>query len=371
MKRPLILFLVLSVASLAVAQPQGPFVRPERFREMADRRSPEWLSSAEARAIADTVLAYQFPAGGWCKNQNWNLPPTDAVARERASMRHHMVTDGIGTTIDNGATTNEILFLTHVYAATSDERYREGALRGVRWLLDIQYPNGGWPQFYPPRSDNADNVTHYSDFITFNDDAMVHVMRLLDDVAHRRAPYDALRPSRSLRRQAKRSFRQGVKCILDCQIQRDGHGTVWCMQHNQYTLAPEHARAYELPSFNASGETVGILKLLMDLPRPSRRVRTAVADAVDWLDSHATTDMALEHYRDSTGRFDTRLVPSPGAPRLWARFYDLETEQPFFCDRDGIPRPHLEDIGYERRNGYSWLGKGPQAILDRYEKRKK
>ena len=44
------------------------------------------------------------------------------------------------------------------------------------YLLKAQYPNGGWPQFYP-------NLNGYYKHITFNDDAMIGVMKLLRDVA--------------------------------------------------------------------------------------------------------------------------------------------------------------------------------------------
>ena len=51
---------------------------------------------------------------------------------------------------------------------------------------------------------------------------------------------------------------------------------------------------------------------------------------------------------------------------MWARFYDLETELPYVCDRDGIKKKSLEEIGYERRNGYSWYTDKPQEVLGKY-----
>ena len=55
----------------------------------------------------------------------------------------------------------------------------------------------------------------------------------------------------------------------------------------------------------------------------------------------------------------------------WARFYDLETNRPFFCDRDGIKKYDISEIGHERRNGYSWYNKDGSKVLKRYEKWKK
>ena len=51
---------------------------------------------------------------------------------------------------------------------------------------------------------------------------------------------------------------------------------------------------------------------------------------------------------------------------MWARFYDLINGEPLFCGRDGVPRKHIEDIEYERRNGYSWYGSQPERLIRRY-----
>jgi PelA/Pel-15E family pectate lyase len=50
---------------------------------------------------------------------------------------------------------------------------------------------------------------------------------------------------------------------------------------------------------------------------------------------------------------------------MWARFYELETNRPFFCSRDGIKRFDLSEISDERRNHYSWLGYWPERLLER------
>ena len=54
------------------------------------------------------------------------------------------------------------------------------------------------------------------------------------------------------------------------------------------------------------------------------------------------------------------------ASPIWARFYDLEEELPYVCDRDGVPRRHLEEIGSERRNGYGWYNDSVTPLYARY-----
>ena len=41
--------------------------------------------------------------------------------------------------------------------------------------------------------------------------------------------------------------------------------------------------------------------------------------------------------------------------------------KPFVCDRDGIMRRHLEQIGRERRSGYSWYNYRPAELYPLYE----
>ena len=62
---------------------------------------------------------------------------------------------------------------------------------------------------------------------------------------------------------------------------------------------------------------------------------------------------------------DKRVAEDPSALPLWARFYEIGGNRPIFCDRDGVPKRQLSEIGYERRNGYDWLGHWPQALLEK------
>lgn len=170
----------------------------------------------------------------------------------------------------------------------------------------------------------------------------------------------------AIKQQCRESFDKGIQCILDTQIKKDGVRTVWCAQHDAVTLQPVKARAYELPSFSGD-ESVGIVLLLMSIPHPSAEVIAAVKGAVAWFETHQTIGMRYERYKDEKGERNARLVPSPGSS-VWARFYDLDTGKPFFCDRDGIKRENLNDIGKERRGGYSWYTSSPSKVLKYYTK---
>ena len=73
---------------------------------------------AQNTALADSIVKYQMPSGGWVKNQDWQK------GADLAYMSKCMKT-GIGSTIDNGATTSEMKVLAKVYVETHDKRYRD------------------------------------------------------------------------------------------------------------------------------------------------------------------------------------------------------------------------------------------------------
>ena len=319
---------------------------------------PAFFTTAEAQRIGDQMLIYQRVTGGWPKNIDMAKPMSEA---EKAQVKSEYDRRNDSTT-DNGATTTQMLFLARLWQATGKKAYAKAFCRGVEYLLSGQYENGGWPQFWPMMRD-------YQIHITFNDDAMVSTMNLLRDLAAKKEPFQGKLTSKKLRRSCNEAFYKGVECILKTQI-RDAQGqlTVWCQQHDRETFLPANARAFELASY-CSQESAAIVKLLMLLPDPDERVQQAVHAAMRWFDEHKITGKRLEVVRDEKGKkVDTRLVDDPEAGPLWARYYDLQTDEPFVCDRDGVPRKNLQDIGPERRNGYSWYGDRPADLYKRYAK---
>ena len=58
----------------------------------------------------------------------------------------------------------------------------------------------------------------------------------------------------------------------------------------------------------------------------------------------------------ASGEFRFRRRARAGAPPLWARHYELETDRPVFAGRDGVKRYALADIERERRTGTPWYG---------------
>lgn len=305
-------------------------------------RPRSWFAGAAAKRVASHILSFQSPLGGWPKN----IDTSADQAKPGGS--------ALPPTFDNGATMNELRFLARIYPATRDESYRDAFDRGLDYILKAQYPTGGWPQSYPPDG-------KYHRYITFNDNSMVNIMNFIREVA----TDDRYRFVKTGKRaEARKEFDRGVECILKCQVKVNGKPAVWCAQHDEIDFSPRPARAFERVSLSGS-ESVGIVRLLMSLDHPDANTATAVESAVAWFESAKITGHKVVEVADekSPGGKDRRLVEDPAAAPLWARFYDIGSNRPFFCDRDGIVKYQLSEIGYERRNGYSWLGNWPQTIL--------
>ena len=331
--RPITLFLLLATAPLAPARGPAPYLA----------QPDAWFASTEAKQVAANILSQQSDLGAWPKNKDTTLPYTG----DRAKLHG---------TFDNRTTTDELRFLARMFAATKDDAYRAAFDKGFDLILTAQYPTGGWPQYHPPGKG-------YHRHITFNDDTMVRLLVLLRDIAtndlYRFVPADR-------RAASKTAFDRGIVCILKCQIVVDGKPTVWCAQHDEIDYRPRPARVYELASLSGS-ESVGITRLLMSLDYPSPEVVRAVDGAAAWFAAAKLTgirETVVPDPKSPKGR-NKVVVADPAAPPLWARFYEIGTNKPIFSDRDGVAKPNLADIGYERRNGYAWYGTWPQALLEK------
>lgn len=312
------------------------------------KQKPEWFGSSEARAVADSVLQYQSPQGGWPKN-------TDLAKTPRSAADIPPSDDGVSNSFDNEATTLPLHFLAFMITATGDEKYRSAFERGFDYTLAAQHPNGGWPQFFPLRKG-------YYSHITYNDDAMVRVLNLLKAAAAGKPPFAFISDER--RAKAASAVAKGIDCILKTQIKQDGKLTAWCAQHDEKTLEPAWARSYEPPSFSG-GETVGIVRFLMEIEKPTPEIIAAIEGAVAWLKSATLQGMRLEEFKNADGKKDIRIVQDDQAPPLWARFYELGTNRALYLDRDSVFRYDFNEIGHERRNGYAYHGTWPARLLDR------
>ena len=317
-------------------------------------RAPSPVPASQIDTTAEKMLLYQRAVGGWPKalgevkvNYATRLNPGARAGLLDAKNQND-------ATIDNDATTREIHYLLRAFQQTSNPAYRQGAENGIRYLLKMQYANGGFPQFYP-------DLSSYRHEITYNDDAMVRALTVLRHVARQQERYALVSPD--LVGPAKDAVARGVACILKTQLVRHGRPTAWCAQYDEVSLLPAKARAFELPSLSGE-ESVGIVRFLMDTEQPSVEVKAAVEGAVAWFEQVKMPGYSLKEIpapQEPRG-IDRVIVAQPGAT-LWARFYELDTNRPIYVGRDSQVHYQLREIENERRAGYLYAGTWPAELL--------
>jgi len=316
------------------------------------KQKPEWYASDEAVRIADNVLLYQHDTGGWSKNIDMARRLTEQ--EKTAIIKLKPQTD---SNIDNGATYTQLAYLARVYQSAKLDRHKVAFLKGLDYLLEAQQANGGWPQYYPLRKG-------YYDHITFNDDAMIGVMKLLRDIAQKKSTYAFVDEDR--RSQSEKAVARGIEVILKTQVVVDGKLTVWSAQYDEVTLAPAPARTFE-PASLTGGESVGIVRFLMEIKQPDQRVTSAVESAIAWFEKSKLMGIRWTEKPDPSKPrgYDRVVVKDPNAGPIWARFYEIKTNRPIFIGRDSRIKYDVAEIEEERRNGYSWYVDGAAKLLSK------
>jgi hypothetical protein len=356
-------------------------------RSIPVHREAEFYKTAEARHVAEVVLSFQTPAGGWSKNLDMA-----GAARERgqsyATANLAPVASGPG---DFDAANTELHFLAEMSAAwpgREGDGYRASFLRGVDYLLRAQYPNGGWPQVWPLEGGYHDAVTINDDAVTESMEVLArvaegsavlvmtpeeeHVMRTtgsLDCVACQMEPSeDYTFVPAAMRAKAKAAVAKGLVCLLRAQVKVGGGLTVWAQQYDPLTMEPVAARNFE-PAALSSGESASVMAYLMGLSKPSAEVERAVDAGAAWFGAHEVIGYTWSGGRGTQG--GRHLTAVEGAGPLWARYYSLGDlakggGKPIFGDRDKTIHDDVSEISLERRNGYAWYGDGPKRVLEEY-----
>ena len=256
-------------------------------------------------------------------------------------------------TIDNNATIQEMRLLAVRYKETTNNNYKSAFKtsfnKAVNFILTMQRAKGGIPQVWPKRG-------NYSDQITLNDNAMIRAMVTMMDIANKTSPFDSDIIDDATRSKMKSALDKAIDFLLKAQIVNDGKPTVWCAQHDTNSMAPVGARAYELASKSGS-ESAGAVWFLMNWPEQTEAIQKSVKGAIEWYKKTRVTGL---YFNKKAGTFEKR-----DGNVLWYRFYEVNNDNYFFCDRDGASTKTQDftRISEERRTGYQWAGDYGTALL--------
>lgn len=327
----------------------------ERKEEIINQSS----DSTKVDMAAEHMLMAQRVSGGWPKTLDGKTQPPNYKDFWSAQWASTVLDDKTkkDATIDNNATTRELTYLLKTYRETSNKRYLEAIINGLKFLVEMQYADGGFPQFYP-------DTSGYRRQITYNDDAMIKALLVFREFSSKENMDLPL--GQDLRDAINNGSKLGVQCILKTQLSYDGEKSIWAAQYDNHTYLPAKARAYEHPSY-ATKESVAIIEYLMGEEQISPEIIQAVRSGIKFLDRLRLPGMKVDRVKDESQEsgLELAITQDPSLKSMWARFYSLDDLQPIFSGRDGIIKHDIFEIENERRVHYGWYGYWPEDLLDK------
>jgi hypothetical protein len=192
-----------------------------------------------------------------------------------------------------------------MYVEKRDPKYKPALDKAIQFVLDSQYPVGGWPQRFPLKNEFSHHgLPDYTSYITFNDDVAAENMDFL------LMCHQVLGDPRLLD-----PVRRGMDAFLVMQQQAPQAG--WALQYTP-DLKPAGARTYE-PKALVTHTTAANIDLLLKFYRLTGDTRflARIPEAIDWLDS--------------------LTLPAGVAPegRTHPTFVEPGTNKPLYVHREG------------------------------------
>lgn len=293
-------------------QEPGTPAMGELFLDAYHVTGDDYYYRAAAR-VGETMARYQHPAGGW--NYIADTAGEESLKRWYATIgkngwrleefQHYYG----NATFDDHVTADAARFMLRLYLEKRDPRFRASVDKAVRFVLDSQYPSGGWPQRYPLKDEfHHHGNPDYTPFITFNDEVGIENMDFL------------LLVKQTIGGDFKEiddAIARGMDVFVKTQHGAPTPG--WSLQHKPDDLSPAGARTYEPPSIATHTTSANVAKL-MDFYQLTGdpKFLKGVPAALDWLDT-----LRLPQSRWSADG------------RQFLTHYDIETGKPIFVRRRG------------------------------------
>ena len=329
-------------------QPPGTSSMGHVFLDAYHATADEYYYRA-AEQVAGALIWGQHPSGGW----NYVID----FAGDR-SLRDWYATVGKNAwrleefqhyygnaTFDDQTTTDAATFLLRLYMEKLDSRYRAPVERAIQFVLDSQYPIGGWPQRFPLNHEfSKKGLADYSSYLTFNDDVV------WENISFLLQAYQVLGDQRLLD-----PITRAMNFFLVSQQGAPSPG--WSLQ---YTLdvKPAAARTYEPLSLatHTTFSNIDHLITFYELTGDTKYL-ARVPEAIDWLDR-------------------VKLAKPDAGGRTHPTFIELQTNRALYVHRRGSNIVNGEYyVDYEPKGGighYSPTRKLDTAGLrKRYEEARK
>jgi len=264
-----------------------------------------------AEKVADALIKAQHPSGGWNyladfageeSLRDW-YATVGANAWRMEEFQHYQD----NATFDDAGTAEASQFLLRLYLAKRDPRYKAALDRAVAFVLDSQYPMGGWPQRFPAvGAHGLHGQADYTGYITFNDDVAAENIKFLIMVRQTLGDPDG---------RLMDAITRAMDSFLKTQMPPPQPG--WALQYT-LDLEPAGARTYE-PKALVTHTTAANVGKLMDFYTLTGdpKYLAGVGEALDWLEK-----VKLPPERVKNGR-------------THPTFIELGTDRPLYVHRRG------------------------------------
>ena len=264
--------------SMIWIQPPGTATVGHLYLDCYHATKDEYYYDA-AVEVASSLVAAQHPSGGWNYLHDFAGEESvrswyDTIGKNgwRLEEFHHYYGNA---TFDDAGTSEASQFLLRVYLEKRDERFAAPLEKSIRFILDSQYENGGWPQRFPFVEDAPDlhGRPDYTRYITFNDDVAGENIKFLLMV------WQSMGDQRAMD-----AIRKAMDIFVATQQPAPQAG--WGLQHTLDDLAPIGARSYE-PDALVTHTTAGNIGLMLDFYEwtGDEQFLARIPEAFDWLES--------------------------------------------------------------------------------------
>jgi len=271
-----------------------------------------------AKKVANALIWGQLDCGGW--NYCFDFAGEESLKDWYATVgangwrleefQHYYG----NATFDDSASTDCGKFLLRMYVEKYDPAYLVPLEKFINFVLESQYPCGGWPQRYPLMYDHPfQGKADYSSFVTLNDDVIPQCIDFL------------VQCFQCLGKQGLREpiYRAMYLCIT---LQQGKPYSGWADQYTVIDLKPAHARSYEPVGINCSTTTRMINQMYKYYGLTGdTRFLSGIPAAIDYLESQALPQSEIEKSGRRVGAGSV-MIP---------RFVDPVTGEPHYVHREG------------------------------------
>ncbi len=294
--------------SMIWVQPPGTGTMGHLFLDAYHATGDEYYYQAAEKA-AQALIWGQNAAGGWhymidfggeASIKDW-YATYGKNAWRLEEFQHYWG----NATFDDAGTSEAMQFLLRLYMEKKDPRWKPALDKAIAFVLESQYPIGGWPQRYPLKNEFSHHgKPDYTSFITFNDDVAGENIKFLVMV------YQALGDPRAMD-----AVRRAMDSFIVTQQGQPQPG--WGMQYTVADLKPVGARTYE-PDALTTHTTANNLTQLMNFYELTGDTKylARVGEGIDWLDK----------VKLAAPRPDGRTHPT---------YIEIGTDRPIYVHRRG------------------------------------